>query len=89
MYTYYFIHIFYRDKNNTPVTHFCETIIIISVPLRFENAVYDYDEVECLCCLIMPALSAMFGFNGWGGRGHDDFVPGEVTKIAPSGDRTT
>ena len=29
------------------------------------------------------------GFNDWGGRGCDDFVPGEVTKTAPSGDRTT
>ena len=29
------------------------------------------------------------GFNDWGGRGYDDFVPGEVTKIAPSGDETT
>ena len=26
------------------------------------------------------------GFNDWGGRGYDDFVPGEVTKTAPSGD---
>ena len=29
------------------------------------------------------------GFNDWGGRGYDDFVPGGVTKTAPSGDRTT
>ena len=29
------------------------------------------------------------GFNGWGGRGYVDFVPGEVTKTAPSGDETT
>ena len=28
-------------------------------------------------------------FNDWGGRGYDDFVPGEVTKTAPSGDKTT
>ena len=28
-------------------------------------------------------------FNDWGGRGYDDFVPGEVTKTAPSGDETT
>ena len=28
------------------------------------------------------------GFNDWGGRGYDDFVPGEVTKTAPSGNRT-
>ena len=29
------------------------------------------------------------GFNDWGGRGYDDFVPGEVTKTAPSGGRAT
>ena len=29
------------------------------------------------------------GFDDWGGRGYDDFVPGEVTKTAPSGDETT
>ena len=29
------------------------------------------------------------GFNDWGGRGYDDFVPGEVNRTAPSGDRTT
>ena len=29
------------------------------------------------------------GSNVWEGRGYDDFVPGEVTKTAPSGDRTT
>ena len=29
-------------------------------------------------------------FNDWGGRGYDDdSVPGEVTKTAPFGDRTT
>ena len=29
------------------------------------------------------------GFNDWAGRGYDDFVPGDVTKTAPSGDETT
>ena len=33
--------------------------------------------------------SCIEGFNDWGGRRYDDFVPGEVTKIAPSGDETT
>ena len=28
-------------------------------------------------------------FNDWGGRGYDDAVPGEVTKAASSGYRTT
>ena len=27
--------------------------------------------------------------NDWQGREYDDFVPGEVTKTAPSGDDTT
>ena len=29
------------------------------------------------------------GLNDWGGRGCDDFVPGEVIKTAPSVDETT
>ena len=29
------------------------------------------------------------GFNDWGGWGYDGFIPGEVTKTAPSGDETT
>ena len=28
-------------------------------------------------------------FKDWGGRGYDDFVPGEVTKTAPYGDMIT
>ena len=32
---------------------------------------------------------ALEGFDDWGGRGYDDFVPGEVTKTTPSGDETT
>ena len=28
-------------------------------------------------------------FNDWGGRGYDGSVPGDGTKITPSGDRTT
>ena len=35
------------------------------------------------------ALGICEGFNDWGGRGYDNFVPGEVTKIAPAGDETT
>ena len=35
------------------------------------------------------SYQAREGFNDWGGRGYDDFVPGEVTKTAPSGNRTT
>ena len=27
--------------------------------------------------------------NDWGGRGYDDYVPGEITKTTFSGDRTT
>ena len=29
------------------------------------------------------------GFNDWRGRGYDDFVPEELTKTVPSGDKTT
>ena len=28
-------------------------------------------------------------FSDWGGREYNDFVPGEVTKTTPSGDRIT
>ena len=38
---------------------------------------------------IILLLSVYEGFNDWGGRAYDDFVPGEVTKTAPSGDETT
>ena len=34
-------------------------------------------------------LTVFEGLNNWGGRGYDDFVPREVTKIDSSGDRTT
>ena len=34
-------------------------------------------------------LGTSEGFNDRGGRGYDDFVPGEVTKTAPSGDEIT
>ena len=35
-----------------------------------------------------PSPMYLEGFNNWGGRGYDDFVPGMVTKIVPSGDET-
>ena len=38
---------------------------------------------------LLDNICHLEGFNDWGGRGYDDFVPGEVTKIAPSGDETT
>ena len=37
----------------------------------------------------LASISVNEGFNDCGGRGYDDFVPGEVTKIAPSGDEIT
>ena len=43
-------------------------------------------EIMCLRTKGMPAFE---GFNDWGGRGYDDFVSGEVTKTALSGDETT
>ena len=39
--------------------------------------------------VIFTFKSAKEGFNDWGGRGYDDFVPEEVTKTASSGDETT
>ena len=39
--------------------------------------------------LVPEGSSEAEGLNDWGGRGYDDFVPGEVTKTAPSGDMTT
>ena len=47
-------------------------------------------KTETMCMPIPRAPATKIeGFNDWGGRGYDDFVPGEVTKTAPSGDRTT
>ena len=40
-------------------------------------------------CQVQPPDNIKDGFNDWGGRGYDDFVPGEVIKTAPSGDETT
>ena len=34
-------------------------------------------------------LYTVEGFKHWGGRGYEDFVPGEVTKTVPSGERNT
>ena len=39
--------------------------------------------------MVIFSFSGEERFNDWRVRGHDDFVPGEVTKTAPSGDRTT
>ena len=39
--------------------------------------------------LIEALIRDTAGFNDWGGRGYDDFIPGEVTETAPSGDETT
>ena len=38
---------------------------------------------------VIRSESSLEGFNDWGGRGYDDFVPGEVTITVPSGDETT
>ena len=54
--------------------------VIVQVCRAFALTV-SANKTETMC---MPE-----GFNDWGGRGYDDFVPGEVTKISPSGDRTT
>ena len=40
--------------------------------------------------MVSPSRSARSEmFKDWEGRGYDDSVPGEVTKTASSGDRTT
>ena len=39
--------------------------------------------------VINAKKTTLEGFNDWGGRGYDDFVPGEVTKTTPSGDETS
>ena len=55
VYTFYFIHIFMETK-----IYSCNTFLWVKLcSTRFEYAEYDYEEVECLCCPIMPALSAM------------------------------
>ena len=36
----------------------------------------------------LVAFAGMEGSNDWGERGYDNFVPGKVTKTAPSGGRT-
>ena len=38
--------------------------------------------------VLNKCMATAEGFNDWGGRGHDDFVPEKVTKIASSGDET-
>ena len=38
---------------------------------------------------VRPKTRVSEGFNDWRGRGYDDFVPGEVTKTALSGDEPT
>ena len=42
-----------------------------------------------LICCVNVRRPPLEGFNDWGGRGYDDFVPGEVTKTVPSRYRTT
>ena len=50
--------------------------------------------VESSCSQSSKTLMVFYatpkeGFNDWGGRGYDDFVPVRVAKTAPSGERTT
>ena len=50
---------------------------------------YDAKILDIQCKRIRTPHSSPEGFNDWGGRGNDDFIPGEVTKTTPSGDETT
>ena len=43
--------------------------------------------ISCFTSVLAETVGE--GFNDWGGRGYDDFVPAEVIKRAPSGDETT
>ena len=58
--------------------------------IAFQNFDFTVKHIPWKLNIIPDRLSRLFeGFNDWGGRGYDDFVPGEVTKTAPSGDETT
>ena len=66
--------------------------------LAEENCIFYKIHVElalAACCSLRKdcplelAQQLIEVFNDWRGRGYDDFVPGEVTKTAPYGDRTT
>ena len=54
--------------------------------LAFVDYPYCWPASSPRSCRTTPTLE---GFNDWGGRRYDNFVPGEVTKTAPPGDRTT
>ena len=61
------------------------TVLAIVVVCRSDKLYQSYSFGR----LLVQFQGAFEGFNDWGGRGYDDFVPGEVTKTAPSGDETT
>ena len=67
--------------------------LILKKTSRRTQAVVISEGVFCAarCCVTfyLQRMKVYELFNDWGGRGYDDSVPGEVTKTAPSGDRTT
>ena len=64
----------------------------LSFQLTYHTLAYDFQtSAEGHAVLDMSRIQqtvVLEGFNVWGGRGYDDFVPGEITKTAPSGDET-
>ena len=72
-------HIFFQGGCGN--VYFSVSVIFI-LYFRFPSASIFIDAL-----ILWPRLKK--GFNDRGGRGYNDFVPGEVTKTAPSGDETT
>ena len=61
-----------------------------SESFRYKHIVDLYEKNSLSTNALLKSMIRTYeGFNGWGGRGYDDFVPEEVTKTAPSGDETT
>ena len=61
----------------------------ISGPDRIEVLESNVGEKKAELSHIRAQSEQMIGvFQRLGGRGYDDYVPGEVTKTTPSGDRT-
>ena len=60
-----------------------------SRPQRLDKPfIKGYLFIHSLLCFV-SVFHIIEGFNDWGGWGYDDFIPGEVTETAPSGDETT
>ena len=77
-----------NDISSTDVQHMYRRCTIYL--LFFKIRVYKRNNEQLIDgSLFLFFVDPLEGFNDWGGRGYDDFFPGEVTKTAPSGDETT